>query len=61
MNEELTTFQSAHLRWLKRQVNNLKDEQHTKNQRPRLEQELFEAREELDDYIRILKAAGKKL
>ena len=50
---ELTMFQQAQLRWLKRQVDNLQEEQWRDDARPRVKQELFAAREELDTYVKI--------
>jgi len=55
---ELTTFQAQQLKWLKQQVQNLRDERNSRDPRPRLEQELFAAREELDDYVQQLRDNG---
>ena len=49
--EQLTTFQKQQLKWLKQQVSNLKSLRHTRDAPPDLERRLFEAREELDDYV----------
>lgn len=57
-DEQLTMFQSTQLKWLKRQVDNLADESRRNDARPRIEQELFAAREELDDYVENLKKSG---
>ena len=57
-DEELSMFQSQQLKWLKRQVDNLADESKRNDARPRIEQELFAAREELDDYVDALKERG---
>tara|TARA_R100000900_G_C3327659_1_gene162688 strand:- start:844 stop:1065 length:222 start_codon:yes stop_codon:yes gene_type:complete len=57
-DEELSVFQSQQLKWLKQQVDNLADESKRNNARPRIEQELFAAREELDDYVDALKERG---
>ena len=57
-NEQLTSWQKSQLSWLKRQVDNLADESKRNNARPRIEQELFAAREELDDYVENLKQSG---
>jgi len=51
-------FQSSQLKWLKQQVDNLADESKRNDARPRIEQELFAAREELDDYVDALKERG---
>jgi len=55
---ELTTFQAQQLKWLKQQVQNLRDERNSRDPRPRLEQELFAAREELDNYVQQLRDHG---
>jgi len=57
-NEQLTSWQKSQLNWLKRQVDNLADESRRSDARPRIEQELFAAREELDDYVENLKQSG---
>ena len=57
-NEQLSKWQAAQLHWLKRQVDNLQEEQYRSDARPRIKQELWAAREELDDYIRQLKKVG---
>ncbi len=57
-DEQLTGWQASQLRWLKRQVDNLADESKRDDARPRIEQELFAAMEELDDYVDALKEAG---
>lgn len=58
---ELSTFQQAQLRWLKRQVDNLQEEQWRDDARSRVKQELFAAREELDTYVKNLRNAGVKI
>jgi len=58
---ELNTFQSAHVRWLKQQLNNLKD---IKNQREKpsgIDREIFAADMELTDYIKQLREHGYKI
>jgi hypothetical protein len=60
-DEQLTTFQEANLKWLKRQVDNLQDEQHRADARPRVQQELWAAREELDNYVKTLREHGIKI
>jgi len=55
---ELTTFQAQQLKWLKQQVQNLRDERNSRDPRPRLEQELFAALEELDNYVQQLRDNG---
>ena len=57
-DEQLSTFQAAQLKWLKRQVDNLQDEKGRRDARPGLERELFAAMEELDNYVEQLKQIG---
>lgn len=57
-DEQLSTFQSAHLRWLKQQVNNLQDLRYTSKAPNDLDRQLFAAREELDDYVNQLREHG---
>jgi len=57
-NEQLTDWQAAQLKWLKRQVDSLQDESGRKDARPRIEQEIFAAMEELDDYVDALRRTG---
>ena len=57
-NEQLSKWQASQLEWLKRQVDNLADESRRGDARPRINQELFAAREELDNYIEDLKQSG---
>ncbi len=60
-DEELGTFQAAHLRWLKNQVNNLQDLRYTSNAPNDLDRQLFAAREELDIYVGQLREHGKQI
>ena len=60
-DEELSLFQSAHLRWLKQQVNNLQDLRYTRTAPNDLDQQLFAAREELNDYVEQLRERGKQI
>tara|TARA_R100000995_G_C3469570_1_gene117565 strand:+ start:140 stop:343 length:204 start_codon:yes stop_codon:yes gene_type:complete len=57
-NEQLSKWQAAQLHWLKRQVDNLREEEHRTDARPGIKRELWAAREELDDYVRQLKKSG---
>lgn len=57
-DEQLSMFQAAQLKWLKRQVDNLQDEKGRKDPRPGIERELWAAMEELDDYVEALKEHG---
>ena len=60
-NEQLTDWQASMLKFLKRQVDNLKDESRREDARPRIEQELFAAYEELDDFVDKLNESGVKI
>ena len=54
-DENLSMFQSAHLRWLKRKVDNLQDLRYTRHAPKDLEIQLFCAREELDNFVNELR------
>jgi len=58
---ELSMFQQSQLRWLKQQVDALQDERYRRDARPNVQRELFAAREELDTYVKNLRAAGKQI
>ncbi len=60
-DQELTKFQAAQLRWLKRQVDALQEERYRRDARPNVQRELFAAREELDTYVRNLREIGKQI
>jgi hypothetical protein len=60
-DEQLSTFQAAQLKWLKQQVDNLQDERYRKDARPNIQRELFAAREELDNFVKALREAGKTI
>ena len=57
-NEQLTDWQAKTLKFLKTQVDNLQDESSRKDSRPRIQQELFAAMEELDNYVDNLRRTG---
>ncbi len=58
----LTETQDRHLRWLKQTVQNLKDEKNSRDPRPRIQQELWAAEQELKDYRKKLdKVRAKNL
>ena len=57
-DEQLSMFQAAQLKWLKQQVDNLQDEKGRRDARPGIEQELWAARDELNDYVNQLKSIG---
>ena len=58
MSDNLTLFQRNMLDYLKQQVRNLRDEKLSRDPRPRIDQELFAAHEELDDYVDQLRKHG---
>jgi hypothetical protein len=60
-DKKLTPFQESELKWLRRQVDNLQDEENRKNARPNVKQDLWVAREELDVFVRGLRRAGKNI
>ena len=60
-DENLSLFQSAHLRWLKQQINNLQDLQYTRSEPNNLNQQLSAAQEELKDYVELLRENGKQI
>ena len=55
---DLTTFQQAELKWLRRQVDTLDQERFRSDARPNVQRELFTAREELDQFVRGLRVSG---
>ena len=57
--EELSPFQEAQLKFFRRQVDNLIEEQLCRDPRPNLDREIFSAREELDQYVKGLREIGK--
>jgi len=57
-DEQLTLFQKQHLKWLKQQVNNLQDLRYTRTAPQDLDRQIFAAREELDQYVKELRATG---
>ena len=58
---ELSMFQQAQLRWFKQQVDALQEERYRRDARPNVHRELFAAREELDTYVKNLRATGKQI
>ena len=60
-DEQLTDWQAALLKFFKRQVDDLTDESRREDARPRIEQELFAAQKELDDFVDKLKEQGVKI
>jgi len=60
-DENLSLFQSAHLRWLKRQVDNLQDLRYTRHAPKDLDVQLFCAREELDNFVNELRQTNVQI
>ena len=60
-DQDLTRFQAAQLKWLKRQVDALQEERYRRDARPNVQMELFSAREELDTYVKNLREVGKQI
>ena len=58
-SKELSPFQEAQLKHFRRQVDNLIDDQLSRDPRPNLDRELFSAREELDQFVKGLREIGK--
>ena len=56
--KDLSMFQSAHVRWLKQQLNNLKDIKNLREKPSGIEREIFAADMELTDYIKQLRRHG---
>ena len=55
---ELNPFQQSELKYLRRQVDNLQEEEHRKDAQPNVQKDLWVAREELDRFVRSLRAEG---
>ena len=60
-NEQLTEHQKGVYEFLKQQVDNLADESRRSDARPRIDQELFSARVELDNFVEKLKQSGVQI
>ena len=54
----LNPFQESELKYLRRQVDTLQEEEHRRNAHPNAKQDLWVAREELDRFVRNLRAQG---
>tara|TARA_R110000765_G_scaffold54754_1_gene108993 strand:- start:52 stop:234 length:183 start_codon:yes stop_codon:yes gene_type:complete len=55
---EMTKYQTQNLRFLKQQVRSLQDEENSIDPRPRIKQELWSARVELNFYKKKLRMSG---
>jgi len=54
----LNPFQQNELKYLRQQVDTLQEEEHRRDARPNVQKDLWVAREELDRFVRSLRAAG---
>ena len=54
----LNPFQESELKYLRRQVDTLQEVEHRRDAHPNAKQDLWVAREELDRFVRNLRAQG---
>jgi len=61
--KQLTPFQENELQWLRRQVDQLQDDKMRRNavHKESIEQDLWVAREELNNFVVSLRKAGKNI
>ena len=61
--KQLTPFQENELQWLRRQVDQLQDDKMRRDtvHKARVEQDLWVAREELNNFVVSLRKAGKNI
>ena len=61
--KQLTPFQENELQWLRRQVDQLQDDKMRRDtvHKERVEQDLWVAREELNNFVVSLRKAGKNI
>ena len=65
-DKQLTPFQESELKWLRRQVDRLQDEKYKIDneqytRRLNIERELWSAKEELSNFVKNLRKAGKQI
>jgi hypothetical protein len=65
-DDKLNPFQENELKWLRRQVDRLQDEKYKTdteqyNRRLNIERELWSAKEELSNFVKNLRKAGKQI
>ena len=60
-DEKLTSFQESELKYLRQQVDNLQDRENSREKYFNLQHDLWVAREELDRFVKNLRAEGKKI
>ncbi len=58
--KEQSQWMQAHIKWLKRQVREVKERKNTADQPTNIDREIFAADMELQDYIKMLKEHGYK-
>jgi hypothetical protein len=58
---ELSSFEEAELRWLRRKVDELMDEEFRADARPNVKRELWYAREELEQFVSKLRKRGRRI
>ena len=54
----LNPFQQSELKYLRQQVDTLQEEEHRRDARPNVQKDLWAAREELNRFVRNLRAEG---
>ncbi len=60
-DEKLTSFQESELKYLRQQVDNLQDKENSREKYFNLQHDLWVAREELDQFVKNLRAEGKNI
>jgi len=60
-DEKLTPFQESELKYLRQQVDNLQDRENSREKYFNIQQDLWVAREELDRFVKSLRAEGKNI
>tara|TARA_R110001592_G_scaffold301923_1_gene573645 strand:+ start:43 stop:231 length:189 start_codon:yes stop_codon:yes gene_type:complete len=60
-DEKLTSFQESELKYLRQQVDNLQDKENSREKYFNLQHDLWVAREELDRFVKNLRAEGKNI
>jgi hypothetical protein len=60
-DEKLTPFQESELKYLRQQVDNLQDRENSREKYFNLQHDLWVAREELDRFVKNLRAEGKNI
>jgi hypothetical protein len=57
----LSAFEESELRWLRRKVDELIDEEFRADARPNVKRELWYAREELEQFVSKLRKKGRRI